>query len=109
MTATINANKVRNILNLIHSGNNDVYIVNEDAYADIVSESPITNDGDNEVLYLGWQIHGNDYRIKFTEDGLNDAVIEDGDLVIEDTDGDSIKLMLYQRIKRNITVNDLVD
>ena len=109
MTATINANKVRNILNLIHSGNNDVYIVNEDAYADIVSESAITNDGDNEVLYLGWQIHGNDYRIKFTEDGLNDAVIEDGDLVIEDTDGDSIKLMLYQRIKRNITVNDLVD
>ena len=109
MTATINANKVRNILNLIHSGNNDVYIVNEDAYADIVSESAITNDGDNEVLYLGWQIHGNDYRIKFTEDGLNDAVIEDGDLVIEDTDGDSIKLMLYQRIKCNITVNDLVD
>ena len=109
MTATINANKVRNILNLIHSGNNDVYIVNEDAYADIVSESAITNDGDNEVLYLGWQIHGNDYRIKFTEDGLNDAVIEDGDLVIEDTDGDSIKLMLYQRIKRNITANDLVD
>ena len=109
MTATINANKVRNILNLIHSGNNDVYIVNEDAYADIVSESAITNDGDNEVLYLGWQIHGNDYRIKFTEDGLNEAVIEDGDLVIEDTDGDSIKLMLYQRIKRNITANDLVD
>jgi hypothetical protein len=109
MTATINANKVRNILNLIHSGNNDVYIVNEDAYADIVSESAITNDGDNEVLYLGWQINGNDYRIKFTEDGLNDAVIEDGDLVIEDTDGDSIKLMLYQRIKRNITANDLVD
>ena len=109
MTATINANKVRNILNLIHSGNNDVYIVNEDAYADIVSESAITNDGDNEVLYLGWQIHGNDYRIKFTEDGLNEAVIEDVDLVIEDTDGDSIKLMLYQRIKRNITANDLVD
>ena len=109
MTATINANKVRNILNLIHSGNNDVYIVNEDAYADIVTESAITNDGDNEVLYLGWQIHGNDYRIKFTEDGLNEAVIEDVDLVIEDTDGDSIKLMLYQRIKRNITANDLVD
>lgn len=106
MTATIDTVKVKNILDLINNGN-EVYIVNEDAYADIISESSITNEADNEVLYLGWENYGNDYRIKFTEFGLNNAIIEDGDLIIEDNEGEVIRLMLYKRIKVNVTINDL--
>jgi hypothetical protein len=106
MITTINATKVRNILNLI--ANCEVYIVNEDVCAEIVNESHVINDADNEVLYLGWENYGNDYRIKFTEEGLNNAIVENGNLIIADNEGDIIKLMLYKRIKQNITTEDLL-
>jgi hypothetical protein len=77
-----------------------VVIVKEDELVTIVSPSDVIGESDNEVLYLGWfGEDGEEYSIKFSEGGLDGAIINDnGNLVMEDTEGDSIEIE-FQVIK----------
>jgi hypothetical protein len=77
-----------------------VVIVKEDELVTIVSPSDVIGEFDNEVLYLGWfGEDGEEYSIKFSEGGLDGAIINDnGNLVMEDTEGDSIEIE-FQVIK----------
>ena len=77
--------------------------VEKDELVTIASPSPsdVIGESDNEVLYLGWfDEDGDEYKItKFSEGGLDGAIINDnGNLVMEDTEGDSIEIK-FQVIK----------
>jgi hypothetical protein len=74
--------------------------VEKDELVTIASPSDVIGESDNEVLYLGWfDEDGEEYSIKFSEGGLDGAIINDnGNLVMEDTEGDSIEIE-FQVIK----------
>ena len=74
--------------------------VEKDELVTIASPSDVIGESDNEVLYLGWfDEDGDEYNTKFSEGGLDGAIINDnGNLVMEDTEGDSIEIE-FQVIK----------
>ena len=70
--------------------------VEKDELVTIKITNDVIGESDNEVLYLEY---GDEYNSKFSEDGLNGAIINDnGNLVMEDTEGDSIEFE-FQIIK----------
>ena len=70
--------------------------VEKDELVTIASPSDVIGESDNEVLYVEY---GDEYSIKFSEGGLDGAIINDnGNLVMEDTEGDSIEIE-FQVIK----------
>ena len=100
----MNTNKILDLFNKYR-----VVVVNEDALVTIVSPSDVIGESYNEVLYLGWvDEDGDEYSIKFNEGGLNGAIINDnGNLVMEDTEGDSIEIE-FQVIKSiNLGIEDI--
>lgn len=61
----------------------------------------IKNDLDNEVIYFYWtNDQGYEFYVTIDESGLAVAFIEDGDLVLMDTEGDPfrIRLFILQRV-----------
>ena len=72
----------------------------------IASSSDVIGESDNEVLYVEY---GDEYSIKFSESGLNGAIINVyGNLVMEDTEGDSIEFK-FQEIKSIHLVKEDID
>jgi hypothetical protein len=70
--------------------------VEKDELLTIASSSDVIGESDNEVLYVEY---GDEYSTKFSESGLNGAIINVyGNLVMEDTEGDSIEFE-FQEIK----------
>jgi len=60
-------------------------------------------------LYLGWESEdGDEYCVKFSEDGLNGAVVSNGMLVMEDIEGDDIEIE-FQEIKMHYLVSEELD
>ena len=103
----MNTGKINNILALFDKYR--VYIPNEDAIATIVSKSDVVGEFDNEVLYLGWESEdGDEYCVKFNEDGLNGAFVKNGMLVMEDIEGDDIEIE-FQEIKMHYLVSEELD
>jgi len=110
----MNTGKINNILALFD--NYRVCLRSEDAInsiqnaiATIVSKSDVVGESDNEVLYLGWESEdGDEYCVKFSEDGLNGAVVKNGMLVMEDIEGDDIEIE-FQEIKMHYLVSEELD
>jgi len=103
----MNTGKINNILALFD--NYRVCLRNEDAIATVVSKSDVVGEFDNEVLYLGWESEdGDEYCVKFSEDGLNGAVVSNGMLVMEDIEGDDI-VIEFQEIKMHYLVSEELD
>jgi hypothetical protein len=103
----MNTGKINNILALFDAYR--VCIPNEDAIVTIVSKSDVVGEFDNEVLYLGWESEdGDEYCVKFSEDGLNGAVVSNGMLVMEDIEGDDIEIE-FQEIKMHYLVSEELD
>ena len=113
----MNTGKINNILALFDKYR--VCIPNEDAIATIVSKSScsqyivskidVVGEFDNEVLYLGWESEdGDEYCVKFNEDGLNGAFVKNGMLVMEDIEGDDIEIE-FQEIKMHYLVSEELD
>ena len=105
----MNANKILGLFDKYRVVIVKVDGVEEDELVKIVSPSDVIGESDNEVLYLGWvDEDGDEYRIKFNEGGLNGAIINDnGNLVMEDTEGDSIEIE-FQVIKSiNLGIEDI--
>jgi len=51
-------------------------------------------------VYLSWEgSDGEEYRIKFDESGLSNARVKDGNLIVEDTEGDEIELTFNKLTK----------
>ena len=101
----MNTGKINNILALFD--NYRVCIPNEDAIATIVSK--VCGESDNEVLYLSWEREdGDEYCVKFSEDGLNGAFVKNGMLVMEDIEGDDIEIE-FQEIKMHYLVSEELD
>lgn len=75
---------------------NLVTIVNSDEWKD---------DPENEVLYFGWEEEGQEYSEQLTEDDLNNATIDNGDIVIPDAPDEQdgvyfdrdIRISLYRK------------
>jgi len=103
----MNTGKINNILALFD--NYRVCLRSEDAIATIVSKSDVVGEFDNEVLYLGWESEdGDEYCVKFSEGGLNGAVVSNGMLVMEDIEGDDIEIE-FQEIKMHYLVSEELD
>lgn len=103
----MNTGKINNILALFDKYR--VCLRNEDAIATIVSKSDVVGEFDNEVLYLGWESEdGDEYCVKFNEDGLNGAFVKNGMLVMEDIEGDDIEIE-FQEIKMHYLVSEELD
>lgn len=103
----MNTGKINNILALFDEYR--VCIPNEDAIATIVIKSDVVGEFDNEVLYLGWESEdGDEYCVKFNEDGLNGAFVKNGMLVMEDIEGDDIEIE-FQEIKMHYLVSEELD
>ena len=103
----MNTGKINNILALFDKYR--VCLHNEDAIVTIVSKSDVVGEFDNEVLYLGWESEdGDEYCVKFNEDGLNGAFVKNGMLVMEDIEGDDIEIE-FQKIKMHYLVSEELD
>ena len=103
----MNTGKINNILALFDKYR--VCLRNEDSIATIVSKSDVVGEFDNEVLYLGWESEdGDEYCVKFNEDGLNGAFVKNGMLVMEDIEGDDIEIE-FQEIKMHYLVSEELD
>jgi hypothetical protein len=71
-----------------------------------VSSSDVIGESDNEVLCVE---SGDEYSTRFSESGLNGAIINVyGNLVMEDTEGDSIEFK-FQEIKSIHLVKEDID
>ena len=97
----MNKNKIRTILNLFR--NYQVWI-NKDYFFYIdnvnVNLAEVEFEPNNEVVYLFWEgSDGEEYRIKFDEAGLSNARVKDGNLIIEDTEGDEIEITFNKPTK----------
>ena len=78
----------------------------QDEFLTIASSSDVIGESDNEVLYVEY---GDEYSSRFSESGLNGAIINVyGNLVMEDTEGDSIEFK-FQEIKSIHLVKEDLD
>jgi hypothetical protein len=101
----MNTGKINNILALFETYR--MCLRNEDAIATIVSK--VCGESDNEVLYLSWESEdGDEYCVKFSEDGLNGAFVSNGMLVMKDIEGDDIEIE-FQEIKMHYLVSEELD
>lgn len=102
----MNKSKIANILHLFYSYR--PYVVNNSVTPDIVNISDALDDEGNEVVYLGWDdSEGLEYRIKFDEEGLSNARVVDGNLVMEDTEGDEITIVFMESRKHSLVAEDI--
>lgn len=88
-------NKVKNILPMF-SGDYTIDIVNvkDDVIVSSVKPSEVTGNSNNEIVHLGWtdDISGKLYMVKFTEENVSKAILDDHNLVMENTEGDLLTL-----------------
>jgi hypothetical protein len=61
------------------------------------SFSDLNGESDNEWLYLSWEDEGNEFGAKFFENC--DPEIQDGFLILTDTDGEKNKFTLLEPMK----------
>jgi len=81
-------------------------VVQDEFLTTFASSSDVIGESDNEVLYVEY---GDEYSIKFSESELNGAIINVyGNLVMEDTEGDSIEFK-FQEIKSIHLVKEDID
>ena len=89
----MNTNKILGLFDMYRV---TIVKVNDVEKDELVTFAGPSDESDNAVLYLEY---GDEYNIKFSKGGLDGAIINDnGNLVMEDTDGDSIEFE-YQEIK----------
>lgn len=99
----MNKSKIANILHLFYSYR--PYVVNDRVTPDIVNIADALDDPDNEVVYLGWaDAEDQYYRIKFTERGLSNARVSDGNLVMENNEGDEITIEFNELVSRKLSL-----
>ena len=102
----MNKSKIANILHLF--GSYATYVVSDNVTPDVVNIANVRNEAGNEVVYLGWNDNeGLEYRIKFTEEGLSEARVADGNLVMEDTEGDEITIAFMESRKYSLVDEDI--
>jgi hypothetical protein len=81
----------------------------QDELVTSVNSSDVIGESDNEVLYVESGDEYNEYSTRFSESGLNGAIINVyGNLVMEDTEGDSIEFK-FQEIKSIHLVKEDID
>lgn len=102
----MNTNKIKNIIKLLNNFDR-VVLVKEDVLVTIVTTSEVLGESYNEVLYLGWEVDGNEYCVKFDEGGLNSADIDNGELVMEDIEGDIIRIEFQSIIKHDLVIEEI--
>ena len=104
----MNKSKIANILHLF--GSYATYVVGDNVTPDVVNIANVRNEAGNEVVYLGWDDsdeYGLEYHIKFTEEGLSEARVADGNLVMEDTEGDDITIAFMESRKYSLVDEDI--
>lgn len=101
----MNKSKIANILHLF--GSYATYVVSDNVTPDVVNIANVRNEAGNEVVYLGWNDREMKYRIKFTEEGLSEARVADGNLVMEDTEGDEITIAFMESRKYSLVDEDI--
>ena len=101
----MNTTKIANILHLFE--NYCPHIVNDHVTPNVVHTDAVRNESGNEVVYLGWEDEGLEYRIKFDEEGLSNARVEDGNLVMEDIEGDEITIAFMESRKHSLVAEDI--
>ena len=96
----MNKDKIATILGIFR--NYQVWINQDIFYVDNVNVHlvEVEFEPNNEVVYLGWEgSDGEDYSIKFDEQGLSNASVKDGNLIILDTEGDEFELTFNKLTK----------
>lgn len=91
----MNKNKIISLLEQIDSAS--IVIVNDSPMLQWVDVSDPIGDPENEVLYVNWHDdEGNKCVIKFTEAGLNEAVIDGYIVRLQDHEGDDCAISLLK-------------
>lgn len=96
----MNKDKIATILGIFR--NYQVWINQDFFYIDNVNVHlvEVEFEPNNEVVYLCWEgSDDEDYSIKFDEQGLSNARVKDGNLIILDTEGDEIELTFNKLTK----------
>lgn len=102
----MNTSKIANILHLFSSYR--PFIVNASATPDIVNIADALGEPDNKVVYLGWEDDHYEFRITFDEEGLSNARVEDGNLVMEDSEeGEEITICFMESRKHSLVAEDI--
>jgi hypothetical protein len=102
----MNKSKIANILHLF--GLYQPYVVEDNVRPDVVNVANVRNEASNEVVYLGWDnSEGLECCIKFTEEGLSEARVADGNLVMEDDEGYEITIAFMESRKYSLVAEDI--
>lgn len=87
------------------------------AQAVIVDGSPVINswchsevkgEPDNEVLFFQWDDGKEEYVVKFTEEGLDNAKFVDGEILADDSEGEPSRIQLFvlERVSWDMLIGD---
>jgi len=105
----MNTNKILGLFNKYRTVIVKADGVVQDELVTFASSSDVIGESDNEVLYVEYGDYGDEYSTRFSESGLNGAIINVyGNLVMEDTEGDSIEFK-FQEIKSIHLVKEDID
>ncbi len=102
----MSATKIKRILSLFENDERVVHIIGHNT-VDVINTSDILGKNDNEVLYLGYSDGDEDYSFKFTEQGIADAKIVNGNLVMDDHEGDEVAIGFLEYVKYNLYQQDI--
>ena len=83
------------------------YLDDGKTMVDRIWNTNITGNSDNEILILGWSDDGLDYEINFNEEGLSNACIQNGRLVMRDIEGNEVEVTFVENRQHCLTPEEL--
>ena len=59
----------------------------------------LTGEDENEFLYVSWEDDGLEYTARFVEENNREVLVENGTLVLKDSDGDEVRIQPLVEMK----------
>jgi hypothetical protein len=59
----------------------------------------LTGEDENEFLYVGWEYEGLEYNIRFVEENNREVLVENGTLILKDSDDDEVRIQPLVEMK----------
>lgn len=97
----MNTTKIQFLLGKIEAAG--VLTVDDSPLLHSVDISDPIGEDDNEIVFANWHDDdGNEFQVKFTESGLNDAVVKNNIIKLIDHEGELSVIALFDIIPKNI-------
>jgi hypothetical protein len=100
----MNIDKINYILSLFANNEYFVHLLNPTIVVEQVYTYNIIN-GDplNELVALRWNEDNLEFGIQFTEAGFDSARLNNGNLIIEDSEGNDVEIQFLKKVQVPVT------